>query len=152
MQIFEYSLSLCTGETIKVSEISMGALDKFEKAAFKDPAAFKAMSSVVSLCTKAPRQAMEDAKIGHTKPLEKLLGTPPVGTLMKIDRPVCMNISDCAMADNKKCTARFSKFPECWDYFMGGDVDFTDSMAAAHEIVKEIVMAWRNGRYVIISE
>jgi hypothetical protein len=152
MQIFEYSLNLCTGETIRVSEISMGALDKFEKSAFEDPATFEAMSSIISLCTKAPHQAMEDAKIGHTKPLEKLLRTPPVGTLMKVDRPVCTNMFDCAMADSKKCTTRFSKFPECWDYAMDGDGDLTNSMVAAHEIVKEIVMAWRDGRYVIISE
>lgn len=150
MQAFEYSLNLSTGEKIDVLEIPLKALDSWSKRAFQDPIAFKSMSGILSLCTTATHQAMEDAKIGYTKPLERLLKTPPIGILIKLDRPVCMSISDCAMADRKKCTTKFDKFPECWDYALDVEGDFTEVVTIAHEIVKQIVMAWRDGRYVII--
>lgn len=156
MQIFEYSLQLDTGETLSVAEIPMRALDEWSRKAFADPKSAKAMSTILALCTRAPHAVMEDAKTGYTKPLERLLRTPPIGALVKLDRPVCMNVSSCVMSDKRKCTTQFlhvsEKFPECWDYSLEDDGDFTDGMIAAHEIVKTIVMAWRDGRYVIISE
>ena len=155
MQIFEYSLKLGTGETIDVAEIAMGALDAWSKQAFDDQAAGKSIAGILLLCTKVPRQAVEDAKIGYAKPLERLLRTPPAGALLKLDRPACANISDCAMADAHKCTTLFAsvsvKFPECWDYDLASGSNFTDPMAAAQEVAKTIVMAWRDGRHVVIS-
>jgi len=154
MQTFEYSLHLDTGETMEIVEISMKALDAWTEKAFSDPAASKALTGLLSLCTKVPHQILEDAKIGYTKPLERLLKSPPVGALMKLDKPACFNVSDCIMADKDKCTTRFwskaAKFPECWDYHLPQD-EFTSAMAAAQEIAKVIVMAWRDGKYVIIS-
>ena len=157
MQTFEYSLQLGTGESLDVAEIVMATLDDWSRKAFEDPAAAKAMHKVTSLCSRIPHRIMEYAKIGYTKPLERLLKTPPIGALMKLDKPECLNLSDCAMADQHKCTTRFllasAKFPECWDYtLIGKDEEFTDGMVAAQEIVKTIVMAWRDGRHVIISE
>jgi len=157
MQTFEYSLQLGTGETIDIAEIPMGALDDWTRKAFEDPASVKAMAGVLSLCTRVSHQVLEDAKIGWTKPLECMLKAPPIAALMKLDRPECLNLSDCAMADQHKCTTRFliasAKFPECWDYaLLGRDEEFTDGMVAAQEVVKIIVMAWRDGRNVVISE
>jgi hypothetical protein len=157
METFEYSLQLGTGEAIAITEISLKALDDWARKAFDDAKSSKAIAGVVGLCSKIPHQIMEDAKIGYTKPLEHLLRIPSIGALTKLDRPRCSNISECAMADERKCTTRHlstsGKFPECWDYSLAGqDEEFTDSMAAAQEIAKVIVMAWRDGRYVIISE
>lgn len=146
MRLFEYSLNLSTGERIKISEIPISTLDKNYFEAF----GLAEISGVVSLCTNAPTQAMHDAKVGYTKPLEKMLRTPPVGALMKVDRPVCVNINDCAMADSKKCTARFSKFPECWEYEVYNDSDLNVIKLSAKDIVRRIAIAWRDGRYVII--
>lgn len=162
MQIFEYSIKLGTGERISILEIDVAALDAWTSSAFKQHKARHAIAPVLKLCTMAPRQTMEDAKNGYTKPLENALRSPPDGCLMKLDKPVCANVKDCAMADAEKCTTKFNllknKFPECWDYAVAGHgnngagEDFDDSMAAAMEVAKAIVMAWRDGKHVIVVE
>jgi hypothetical protein len=152
MQTFEYSLELSTGERLAVTEIAMGALDSWMTKAFSDAAARQLLAGVLDLCTRAPRCVLDDAKIGYTKPLERLLKTPPSGALMRLDKPECFSMSNCAVADKAKCTARFDKFPECWDYDIGHSDDFTDAMSAAQELAKTVVFAWKDGRYVIISE
>lgn len=157
MQIFEYVLHLGTGENLSVLEIDMAALDAWSRQAFDDPCAKKALSSIFSLCTRVSKEAIEDAKIGWTKPLEKLLRTPPIGALLKLDKPICFNLRDCAMADPNKCTTRPAckniSLPECWDYDIGTAKDFPNSMIAAQEVAKTIVVTgWSNGKYVIISE
>ena len=159
MQTFEYGLDLSTGEKIWITEIAIGALDKQTLTAFKIPE----LDLVLMHCTKVPRSDMDDAKIGYTKPLERLLRTPPVGILMKFARPVCENISTCAMANPKKCTVRYraprekpeaiASFPECWDF----DARLSKTTpieieTTVREIANYIVAAWRWSRYVIISE
>lgn len=152
MQTFEYSIELSTKETLHILEISLEAIDDWSKKAFTDLDAARVIHGVLSLCTKVPHSVLEEAKYGYTKPLERLLKTPPVGALMKIDRPVCLNINDCAMANRQRCTTRSHGFPECWDYSMGDCDELTDSMLSAQEAVKAIVMAWRDNRYAIISD
>lgn len=151
MQTFEYVLTLSTGEQLKVVEIAMKALDSRCSKAFEDQALFP----ILSMCTRVPSSVMNDAKIGHTKPLERLLKTPPVGALMKLDKPACLNIKDCAAA-SADCTTqavrRGKSFPECWDYDMGLVDDFSDGMMAAREVARIVIAAWRDSAYVIISE
>lgn len=152
MQTFEYNLFLGTGEKLDVTEIAMGALDAWARQVFTDPAARQLIAAVEGLCTRVPRCVMDDAKAGYTKPLERLLKTPPAGAMLRLDKPQCFSLSSCAMANPDRCTTRSAKLPECWDYDIGEHSDFTDSMAAAQEFAKTVVMAWRDGRYVIISE
>jgi hypothetical protein len=153
MYTFEYSLVLSTGEKLAISEVVVGALDSWCARAFSDPNAKRAIAPILALCTKAPPNVMDDAKIGHTKPLEKLLKTPPIGALMKIDKPICSSFKSCASA-NASCTTQFvgknKSFPKCWDYYVTDPDNFTNSMSAAQELVKDIVMAWRDSRYVVI--
>lgn len=150
MQIFEYSLKLGTGETILITEVPVGAMNSSVQQAFNNPRSLEMVFSIIALCTKVPRQVLEDAKIGYTKPLENLLRTPPAGALMKLDYPVCANINDCIMATDK-CTARAGmKNPECWEYSPTNH-DLEIDTITAKEIARTVVMAWRDGRHVIIS-
>lgn len=152
MQIFSYSILLSTGETLEIAEIPVRAMDSWTKKALEEPIRSE-IRGVLSLCTKAPHSAMEDAKIGYTKPLERLIRISPIGALTKLDRPMCAHAKDCIMVQGPACSARpaAKKFPECWDYSLLTET-FEDGHSAAQELAKAIVMAWRDGKYVVISD
>ena len=118
----EYSLELVTGETIDVLEIESDDL-----SSISDP--------VMDLITVMPRQVLEEAKIGYTRPFERLLRTPPVGALIRLDAR-CDQMSTCPMRNAAACVTSHKKLPDCWT---------GDGVRDA-----EVVRAWKDGRYVIL--
>jgi hypothetical protein len=112
------------------------------------------IKSVTDLCTKISREMLNDAKVGYTKLMERNLGTPPVGALFKIDKPVCANINCCIMADKNKCTTNLSgniiNFPECWEYNLNIKED-SEMYTDLKDISRSIVLSWKENNYVMIS-
>jgi hypothetical protein len=140
--IIEYKLILSTNEEISVSELD----SEFFPLLTQDGVRL-ALSSVFSLCTYASRDVMEKAKRRDTKPLERLLKTPPYGCLRKLDKPVCRKINDCVMANRTVCTVRNIKknlgiFPECFQYDASSD--------ETSDYATTIINIWKSGNYAII--
>jgi len=142
IQSVDYSLVLGTGEKMHFAELDEGSVE-----ALHDAAAKESISGILDKCTRVCHSTLEEAKLGHTKGLEKALKTPPFGAMMKIDKPICSQIGCCVMANLSKCTTRNCEqkgglFPECWEY------STTNPVGA--ELARCIVHAWRQGFQVLI--
>lgn len=124
-----YSLELSTGESLDVLEIELDGTDELD-------------GEIARLCTTMPREVLEEAKVGHTSPFEKLLRTPPVGALLRLNG-LCDQIDDCPLANRSKCVTSNvrgkTRFPSCWDHGVG-------------TLNTEVVHAWRDGAYVIVVQ
>lgn len=143
----EYVIELSTGETLLVSE-----LDPESVPALADGAVRKAAEAALSRCTVCPRDVLEDAKRGHTAPLEALLRTPPAGCLLRLRAPECREIGFCVSADRAGCStaAGGGSVPPCWTFRPGGDPMADPASLAASVIGTAIVHAWAAGRYVVL--
>lgn len=148
----EYPLELSTGESVLVSELDPGRIP-----ALTDPAVLEAVSPVLSRCARMPRAALEAAKMGHSKHFEELMSTPPIGALMKLERHLCAERLDCAMA-KPGCTTRNvarrgppGRFPVCWEYEVPEGTDVAVAFTA-RDLAGCVVLAWRAGRIAIIVE
>lgn len=148
----EYPLDLSTGESVLVSELDPGRVP-----ALSDAAVLEAAAAALTRCARMPRAALEAAKMGHSKHFEELMSTPPLGALMKLERHLCAERHDCAIA-GPGCTTRNvvrrgppGRFPVCWEYEVP---DRTDPVVAfaARDLAGCIVLAWRAGRVVVIVE
>lgn len=144
-ELLEYPLTLRTGEKVLISELDPQRSPGWISSETREQA-----SSVLDRCTYATREEVEAAKAGDTKPLERRLGTPPEGCLVKADL-VCSEIRTCPSADKKTCrtSSRPTKklpggFPMCWS---------SDSVSPrAASLTTAIVSAWRGGRTVVIVD
>jgi hypothetical protein len=144
----EYVLRLGTGETISVCELNPESVD-----GLVDERVLRSLEASLDRCARVPKVALEEAKRGHTKKLEACLRTPPIGAMLKLDRPVCKHIMDCVMADKRVCSTRNvsesgGAFPLCWEY--SSESEDQDVRTAAESIMNCVVHAWRNGRTVLI--
>lgn len=151
VEFVEYVLSLSTGEEITVSE-----LDPESIPSLTDPVVVRLADAVLSRCTRAPRDAIEDAKSGLPESLEAFLGTPPFGCLLKLSLPVCAELKHCVISDPVRCstrhrTKRGPDFPMCWTFSVptGGT---PEQSAQARDLADSIVSAWRDGRHVVIAD
>ena len=147
MQTFEYALQLSSGEYTDVTEINFNAIGD-EYGVIFDEENSKFVYDILKSCTFTSIQAIEDAKIGLPKLLEKELKSAPKGALIKLGKFECMNIRDCPGRDRNKCSTRTidNQIPDCFEYNFGCDV-------VAHEIkefVQIVIAAWREDRYVFI--
>lgn len=149
---YDYTLNLSTGEVLLVSE-----LDPERVGAMRNPEVLRHADPVLSLCTRASRAVLEDAKIGGTDALEDALGTPPEGCLLKLSVPVCRHVAgrSCSMADAGRCTTRSRDrrgpdFPVCWELDIPGGL--TEASVAAGYLTSRVVSAWRELRYVIVVD
>ena len=151
VEFVEYRLSLSTGEEITVSE-----LDPESVPSLTDPVVILLADKVLSRCTRAPRAAIEDAKSGLPESLEPFLGTPPRGCLVRLAM-VCAELRHCAVSGAKKCSTASqtrkgaADFPMCWTFDVpaGGT---REQSAAAKDLVDSVVLAWRDGRHVVIAD
>jgi hypothetical protein len=146
----EYVLRLSTGEDILVSE-----LDPESVPLLADPEVARLAGAVLSLCARAPRTALEDAKSGLPEALEPYLGTPPAGCLLKMSVPLCSEVRHCVISDSVKCSThhrmkRGPAFPMCWTFAvpLGGT---PAQSSRARDLSDSIVSAWRDGRHVIVA-
>lgn len=131
MNQLNYRLELGTREIIDIFEIELDGneLD----------------GNVFQLCSHVPRSILEEAKGGWTKPLERMLRTPPVGALLRLNL-TCASIDGCPIGKFPNCSTSFldrkerhGAFPDCWMHARGWESTV-------------IVHAWRNGLYVIIAD
>ena len=141
MNGLEYSVDLDTGERIDVLE-----LDPETCPGLRDPEVLRDAMWILRLCTRATRRALEDAKGGWGGPLQEALGTPPVGCLLQMEKPACSIIGECGIADAGLCTTRnlkkgLGRFPVC------GEADVAPDGA---DLTRQVVHAWKEGRWVII--
>jgi hypothetical protein len=152
VEFVEYNLSLSTGEEITVSE-----LDPESIPSLTDPVVVRLADAVLSRCTRAPRDALEDAKSGLPESLEAHLGTPPGGCLLKVSSPVCAELKFCVISDPVRCSTRHRAkrggpdFPMCWTFSVpsGGT---PEQSSQARDLADSIVSAWRDGRHVVIAD
>jgi hypothetical protein len=141
LQFLEYALTLNTGEELSFCELNSDLVPELAI-----PEVLQASSSILSLCTHVDRDTIEKAKREDMKPLERALRTPPYGCLMKVDKPICLDIKNCIRADKKVCTTRntlkqIGQFPVCWTYPIE---------TRSRELCTAIIHAWKEGKYVII--
>jgi hypothetical protein len=149
----EYTLHLGTGEEMLFTE-----LDDRVIPALQDKRVVGALHGILRRCTPVTHSILQEAKLGHTKSLENLLRTPPIGSLLKLDKPICSQIGCCVMADVRRCTTNNIKgklgiFPDCWAYAVDIpiiEIDKAYVMMAAGEISRCVVNAWKANRYVLI--
>jgi hypothetical protein len=149
IQPVEYRINLHTGESIEISELDVEVVEELRM-----PEVLEATAEIIKLCSKMPREIVEEAKLGHSKNFTSLMKTPPVGSMMKLPSPICAMIRDCAIADKRKCTTRnisnqIGKFPICWE-FKPPKLTEDDVIPRAQSLAFAIVHAWREGRYVIL--
>jgi len=150
----DFIIKLETGEKIHVVELDPERIIEINNEKVKN-----LMKNILSRCTKMPRYVIETAKLGGTREFEKLMNTPPVGCLLKIDKPVCAEINSCLMANKQKCTTKFlnmksknylGKFPICWEY----EIEKTEDNAyyEARNLASFIVLSWKENKLVVIVE
>jgi len=152
VEFVEYTLSLSTGEEITVSE-----LDPESIPCLTDPVVVRLADAVLSRCTRAPRDAIEDAKSGLPESLEAYVRTPPVGCLAKLSIPVCAELKFCVISDPVRCSTRHRSkrggpdFPMCWTFAVpsGGT---PEQSSQARDLADSIVSAWRDNRLVVIAD
>lgn len=150
VEFVEYNLSLSTDEEITVSE-----LDPESIPSLSDPVVALLADAVLSRCTRAPRDAVEDAKSGLPESLEAHLGTPPAGCLLKVSVPVCAELKLCVISDPVRCSTRHrtkrggAAFPMCWTFSVppGGT---PEQSSQARDLADSVVSAWRDGRHVLV--
>ena len=152
--LIDYVLTLETGESVRVAELVPGLVP-----GLSDPSVVAAAEPVLGRCPRMPRHVLESAKAGHSREFEVLMGTPPVGCLLKLERPVCAEIRSCLMANPAKCTTKHvdpgrrgavGMFPPCWELEVP---DASDAVVyAVREIASEVVSAWKAGQMVVIVE
>lgn len=149
----EYELLLSTGETVRLMELDPDAVEEL-----RSPEILEAVSSILLIVPKVPRDVLEEAKMGHTKRLEQVMGTPPLGLLMKMERPICAEIRTCATADIRACTTRnlnrkepiIGRFPMCWEFSVDKKKHNIKVAVAARALASCIINAWREDRRVLI--
>ncbi len=119
-----YKIRLSTREFINITEfIETPLLDR-----------------ILDLCTKMPREIIEEAKMGYDTNFKKLLGRDPKSCLGILDAS-CDLKSECQMFNSSECSSKFLRrgkpsFPICFH--------FNDSISS------DIISCWRNDSYVIL--
>lgn len=88
---------------------------------------------------------MSHALHGYATPMMRLIGPPPYALLKKVPGIYrdCVVFKDCLMHNKNHCHPG-PKLPDCF-VPAGVPVD-------AREMVTQIAMAWRSGRYVVVVE
>lgn len=150
----EYEIELETGERMSVAEFDPGRVP-----CLSDPEVLRAAAPVLKRCSRIPRPVLESAKMGHSREFEELVGTPPVGCLLRLERPVCAEIGFCASADPVRCTTRYvapgrrwavGRFPPCWEFEV---LDERPEVASgARALAASVVAAWRGGRVAVLVD
>jgi len=87
---------------------------------------------------------LSNAIHGHAKPLMESIGPDPRSLMRLVPEPrLCADIKTCVMRAEKKCHP-CKKVPDC---YLAPGLDM-DAQAAA----SVVVLAWREGRYIVIVE
>ncbi len=137
----------------------MTEIDESASPSVTDPEVAAIAAPVLGLCPRVPRAVMEEAKMGFTRGLESMMGSPPAGMLLNVRRPVCGQIGDCPGADARKCTTRnvrspgrpfVGQFPICWELDTREKAEPNRYAAEARALAALIVSAWREGRRVVV--
>jgi hypothetical protein len=154
VHFLEYELEADSGGSISVLEI-----DESANPCLREPATIILAAPVLNICPRIPRSIVEEAKKGFTKTFESMMGSPPIGMLLKMKSPVCGDIMTCPSADRLKCTTKnvrpsdkpmIGKFPVCWELWVG-DIRGPNRYAVeARAIANVIVNAWKEDRRAII--
>ncbi len=152
IQSLEYLIDLSTGERINVYE-----LDPERVNCLTDKETMLVSESVINMCSRMPRSAIESAKIGNSKHFEELMRTPAVGNLLKMEKHSCSEINICAIAKSG-CTTKNvfrtgnpGRFPICWEFDIGTEV-IDRAYNLSKILVGCVVHAWREGKLVVIVD
>jgi hypothetical protein len=144
----EYRIQLNTKEIIKITELNVEIIEEL-----RIPEIVLAADYALKFCSRMSRDAVEEAKMGHSKRFEELIRISPNGALIKFESPICRMIGECAMADLSVCTTKniekVGRFPVCWEFQYSQETS-EDIAHRASLLVFVIVHAWRQGRYVIL--
>ncbi len=102
------------------------------------------MPEIVSLLPSIPREEMEAALIGWSKPLVTALGPSPKGALLKLPETsrICWSRTTCPFHRKETCGHLLPRMP--WCFVPDGFEDDT-----VRRLVAEIIGLWREGVYVI---
>jgi hypothetical protein len=92
-----------------------------------------------------PKDEMEQAYIGWTKPLVEALGPPPKGKLIKLPAitRACMSRQRCPFYRPRDCGHLLKKMPWCFE--PDGVED-----PAVRQLLMEVIKLWREGVYVLV--
>jgi len=99
-------------------------------------------SDILDLVTTVPSEVWDQALEGWSKPLVSLLGREPAGCLKKLpaEAKVCEKKSSCPFFSKRSCFPEGREMP--WCYVPSGfDVKVAD-----------LIVAWREGKYVIVVD
>jgi hypothetical protein len=149
----DYIVDLSTGEELKIAEFDPERIPEM-----KDLDVINASSDVLDLCTRVPREILEEAKKGYDTRLKPLLRTPPVGTLLRAPMPLCNERWSCSMYNKMGCSLRNisekgGAFPECWEIEADKLVKLSaDILDDSRALKTAIIHVWRQGAYSIIVE
>jgi hypothetical protein len=94
--------------------------------------------------TVMPREALNHALHGFSRPLSRALGIPPVGALRKIPKPsrACYARRKCPFFVPRNCSPTADKMPWCFD------PDIEDE--ALRSAAARAIGYWREGVYVLV--
>lgn len=144
----EYTLRFNTGEVVEILE-----LDEERVKALRIPEVKEELRLLLALCSPVSILALEEAKRGYSHLLETELRTPPVGTMLKLDKPDCSQFRVCPIASKILCNTRAvaqnkrKSLPECWEYTC--DLPGMEGVLAK-DLARNIVHAWDEGMYVLL--
>lgn len=95
--------------------------------------------------TQVPKEVVDHALVGWTKPLVQALGIPPEGALRKIppETRQCHLKKACSLYIQRDCVPTADSMP--WCYEPGGIADEVTRKLAA-----EAIGFWREGVYIVV--
>jgi len=101
-------------------------------------------ADLVDLST-VPKEMMEQALWGFTKPLVEALGPTPKGRLLGLPEASreCAERKKCPLYDSKRCSHLKPKMPWCF-------VADLSLEAGVLRLMTELISMWREGVYVVL--
>jgi hypothetical protein len=143
VELVEYELRISTGEVLRVSELDPERIADGPTRAYVESG-----PACLARCTRATRETVEHAKLGHDAPLRKALLAPPAAMLQAVAGRPCSERRTCLSWDSSACTSdgyrvgRKLKLMPCWAY----EGVFVEEM----EVMSVVVAAWFDGRTVVV--
>ena len=100
-------------------------------------------TEIAALFTVIPKEVMDHALWGYSKPLVDALGLPPKGALMKMPHPLCRNRIGCTFYEPRDCVPTGRNLPHCYQ---------PEGLLAdqSRELAYVAVRFWREGVYIAV--
>lgn len=128
--------------TYELGDLQLLVIYRTQGVFEKEWAGLQNEAAVLDLVTIVPKAMWDDALVGLTRPLVKVLSIPPKGCLKKlpVEAKTCGKKKGCIFFDKKTCFPEASKLPWCYE------------PAGCDPQVAALIVAWREGKYVIVVD